>query len=249
MNPSDANSPLATLRQLKEMLDAGTLTPAEFEALKQQLVFGAAPPAPEPPVSSTPAPLSPPAPLAFVPTEEPLTASAPAPEVSSVADTPDWLAAAPLPLLTSEPPASPGSEAAERRNPLTLVFAIGGALVLLSIILYLVMGRPATPDEHLTSASQTAADSAAVSPEEGPQAQQITLPPATPETIRVAPAIPPPVAAATQPRPDSSLAAPAAKAPTPAPAPIAPAKPAAPAKAAPASPTPADSAATKPAQQ
>ena len=37
-NPS---SPLDTLRQLKEMLDAGALTPAEFEALKQRLVFQA----------------------------------------------------------------------------------------------------------------------------------------------------------------------------------------------------------------
>jgi hypothetical protein len=36
-NPN--SSPLDTLRQLKEMLDAGALTPAEFEALKQRLVF------------------------------------------------------------------------------------------------------------------------------------------------------------------------------------------------------------------
>ena len=37
------NSPIDTLRQLKEMLDSGALTPAEFEALKQRLVFTAPP--------------------------------------------------------------------------------------------------------------------------------------------------------------------------------------------------------------
>lgn len=253
MNPSDANSPLATLRQLKEMLDAGTLTPAEFEALKQQLVFGAG--AAGAPVSSTPAPLAPPEPLvlpeplaAYVPTEEPITAAPASPEVSSVADTPEWLAPTPPPLPAAEPSTNSyatSSDAAERRNPLTLVFAIGGALVLLGIILYLVMGRPATPDEHLTSTSQTAADSATVAPEVGPQAQQITLPPATPETIRVAPAVPPPAAPVVS-RPDSSTiapAAPAAKVPTAAPTPAVPTKPAASPKPVPASPAPADSAA------
>ncbi len=35
MSPSDAHSSLAALRQLKEMLDAGTITPAEFETLKR----------------------------------------------------------------------------------------------------------------------------------------------------------------------------------------------------------------------
>lgn len=50
-NPN--SSPLDTLRQLKEMLDAGALTPAEFDALKQRLVFhdGATP---TPPASASP---------------------------------------------------------------------------------------------------------------------------------------------------------------------------------------------------
>lgn len=49
--------------------------------------------------------------------------------------------------------------------------------------------------EHLTSISQTAADTVAVAPETGPQAEQLDLPPAaTPETVRVAPVVPPTVA-------------------------------------------------------
>nr|GFC25590.1 hypothetical protein [Tanacetum cinerariifolium] len=42
---TNAQLPLATLRQLKEMLDAGALTPQEFEALKQKLIFGQEAPA------------------------------------------------------------------------------------------------------------------------------------------------------------------------------------------------------------
>ena len=46
-------SPLDTLRQLKEMLDAGAITPAEFEALKQRLVLKpAAVPPPATPAAS-----------------------------------------------------------------------------------------------------------------------------------------------------------------------------------------------------
>ncbi|WP_035567750.1 SHOCT domain-containing protein [Hymenobacter sp. IS2118] len=52
-------SPLDTLRQLKEMLDAGALTPTEFEALKKRLLFSEAV---APPTS--PAPFAPAAPLA-----------------------------------------------------------------------------------------------------------------------------------------------------------------------------------------
>ncbi len=51
-------SPLDTLRQLKEMLDAGVLTPTEFEALKKRLLFSEAV---APPTS--PAPFAPVAPL------------------------------------------------------------------------------------------------------------------------------------------------------------------------------------------
>lgn len=55
------SSPLDTLRQLKEMLDAGALTPTEFEALKQRLVFhdGAAPAAPAAPASAVTVPDAP----------------------------------------------------------------------------------------------------------------------------------------------------------------------------------------------
>ena len=211
MNPSDANSHLATLRQLKEMLDAGTLTPSEFEALKQQLVFGkegVGRGEEQLPMPLVPAAAAPAADL-LVPTDflepepEPL---GPSVETSTPSEAPDWLAAAAPPLLAPEE--EPTYLAAERRNPLTLVFAVGGALVLLAIVLYLTLGnRPES--EHLTSISQTAADSTAVAPEVGPQAEQITLPPAAaPETIRVAPTTPPPTvpAAAGKFRADSVLA-------------------------------------------
>ncbi|MFD2721243.1 SHOCT domain-containing protein [Hymenobacter monticola] len=58
-NPN--SSPLDTLRQLKEMLDTGALTPAEFEALKQRLVFhdGPTPAAPTAPAPETTAPAAP----------------------------------------------------------------------------------------------------------------------------------------------------------------------------------------------
>jgi hypothetical protein len=105
-------------------------------------------------------------------------------------------------------------EGLEKRNPLNLVFAIGGALVFLAVVLYLTLGNRAA-DEHLTSTTQTAADSARVAPEVGPQAEQLTLPPASPETIRVAPVVPAPVApAASQFRTDSAAASAPAVAPT-----------------------------------
>ncbi len=193
MHPSDANSPLATLRQLKEMLDAGTLTPQEFEALKQKLIFGAEAPTATEPVT----PVAPVAPApAYIPPAE--LAGPVAPEVSPVPppETPDWLAAA-APVLVDHSrtaPTPPDEEPAyeeglEKRNPLNLVFAIGGALVFLAVVLYLTLGNRG-PDEHLTSTTQTAADSTRVAPEIGPQAQQLTLPPASPETIRVAPVVP-----------------------------------------------------------
>lgn len=233
MNPSDANSPLSTLRQLKELLDAGTLTPTEFEALKQQLIFGKEGVGP----LEAPLPLMPLVPAAAAPAADLLLPTdflepEPEPKLPAAETSPptppaaaNW--AAPAPLLSSEPPGAP---VAGRRNPLTWVFAVGGALVLLAIVLYLALGnQPA--NEHLTSSSQTAADSTAVAPEVGPQAEQITLPPATvPETVRVAPASSPRVApaAATRFRADSVA--------TPAPAPAAPATP----------PPAADSAASQP---
>jgi hypothetical protein len=218
MNPSDANAALATLRQLKEMLDAGALTPQEFEALKQKLVFGqeeaaAAAAAPVEPALGQP-------PLAAEPVADPPVSPAQV-ELPPAAATPagtDWLSAA-APVLLENTPTDPLIEAPEeRRNPLTLVFIVGGALVLLAMVLYLTLGSSA-PNEHLTSTSQTVADSTAATPEVGPQAEQLTLPPAVPETIRVAPVVRPPVTApaASSFRTDSA-AAPVTTAPAVAPA-------------------------------
>lgn len=203
-SPDSAGSPLATLRQLKEMLDAGTITPAEFEALKQQLVFGVTSEAP----TATPRPAAadtPPAPTPYLDTPAALTPEA----APLLTPEPDWLAA-PAPVLTPTPAGyqpEPDEEpelAAERRNPLNLVFAIGGLLLFLGVVAYLTLGRPTTPDEHVTSTSQTAADTAAAAPEVGPQAEQLTLPPAAaPETVRVAPAA---VPVATAPATDTATA-------------------------------------------
>ncbi|HET9505786.1 MAG TPA: SHOCT domain-containing protein [Hymenobacter sp.] len=217
MNPSDANSPIATLRQLKEMLDAGALTPQEFEALKQKLIFGAeaaTPPAPIAPL----APITPasPAPPAYVAPAASEVSPVPAPE------TPDWLAAVAPALVDHSTPVAEEEptydEGLEKRNPLNLVFAIGGALVFLAVVLYLTLGnRPA--DEHLTSTTQTAADSARVAPEVGPQAEQLMLPPASPETTRVVPVVPATVAPAA-----STFRSDSAAVPAPAVAPTTPAK-------------------------
>ena len=246
MNPTDAHSSLAALRQLQELLNAGTITPAEFDTLKRQLIFGNEPPAP--PAAPTPPPAADPAPPAANP--EPVFVASLSPEpppAPTPPPAPDWLAAAAPGLPLAEEASLPPP--AERRNPLTAVFVVGGILVLLGIVLFLFIDRPQNPDEHLTSASQTAADSVATVPEVGPQAEQIILPPvAAPETIRVAPRQPV-VAAPTvgSLRADSaataaaaapgvaapSAAAPAAKVPTVvAPAGKAPAPAAAPAKAA-----------------
>jgi hypothetical protein len=231
MNPSDAHSSLAALRQLKEMLDVGTITPTEFETLKRQIVFGQEPALPvesapteafaSPEAAPIPDPLaSPEAPVPY----QPITANAPEDSLSaSPKGESEWLASvAPSLRPTEEYEALPPEE--EHRNPLNLVFAIGGLVVFLGVVAFLLMGRPTTPDEHLTSGTQTAADSVAIVPEVGPQAEQLTLPPATaPETIRVAPVTQPvPAQAASQFRTDSvtaPLAAPrATKAPATVPA-------------------------------
>lgn len=233
MNPSDAHSSLAALRQLKEMLDAGTITPQEFETLKRQLIFGLEPALPLAPADSSsdleeasagslagdvlpeaPAPL-PEATIAAYDTVAPNPAELAPPPPAAL---PDWLAAP----AVSIPSAGPDSHMAEEgRNPLNLVFIIGGVLVVLGIVFYLFMGRPAAPDEHLASGSQTVADSTAVVPEVGPQAEQITLAPvAAPETIRVAPVARPVVTAAARQFKADSVVAPAAV-PTPTKAPAA----------------------------
>lgn len=221
MSPSDAHSSLAALRQLKEMLDAGTITPAEFETLKRQLIFGNEPPAS--PIAPTPPSAAEAVPIELGPNSVSysiLSPEIPAEPTPPPAIAPDWLAAAApgLPLIdeSSLPPL------AQRRNPLNIVFIIGGILVLLGIMLFLFIDRPKNPDEHLTSASQTAADSVATVPEVGPQTEQITLPPAAaPETIRVAPVVRPvpvarPLSVDSAATPAPAAAAPAGKAPAPA---------------------------------
>ena len=210
------------------MLDAGALTPQEFEALKQKLIFGAeaaTPPAPIAPL----APITPasPAPPAYVAPAASEVSPVPAPE------TPDWLAAVAPALVDHSTPVAEEEptydEGLEKRNPLNLVFAIGGALVFLAVVLYLTLGGRAR-DEHVTSTSQTAADSTATVPEVGPQTAQLDRSSTAPETVRVAPAVPRPTAPAATSTMDSAVAAPTASAPakaTPTPSPPAKTAPAA----------------------
>ena len=212
-------SPLDTLRQLKEMLDAGALTPTEFEALKQRLVFSELPTAPPSPLPLPPAisditsPPAVPAPVAFEAVnvvlpyasqfeavKPPVTPSAApllvAPEVVPVSF-PE-----PLAVLVSEWPSQELTEKADvlpaRSSPLGLIIAIGAVLAFLAVVAYLSMNRPSS--EHISSTSKTAADSVAATIETGPQAeplpQTIT---AAPETVRVVPAHPAPALPASPP--------------------------------------------------
>jgi hypothetical protein len=236
-NPS---SPLETLRQLKEMLDAGALTPAEFEALKQRLVLN--PGAPLPPAVTPTAPVPaavppvvlPPAPVVEQPSptfedvanESPAPAPIPRTTASTSGyvapteptDLPDSLAfpdaASPEPQPAPEPAWKtrdefPAIVEETARNPLALVLSIGGVLVFLAVVAYLTLNRP--PSEHISSTSQTAADSLATTIDTGPQAQQLPTTVAAPETIRVAPTNPAPIVPA-RPAPvaTDSVAAPVA---------------------------------------
>ncbi|MDQ2771238.1 MAG: SHOCT domain-containing protein [Bacteroidota bacterium] len=214
-------SPLETLRQLKEMLDSGALTPTEFEALKQRLVFSSppalaateplaavvppvAPPPAVAPVASEPAaPLPPAVPLA---TEPPHVGW---PERAAVAS-PDSLflpgTTPDVPVLSLQdehpdqethpfmPETAPETDlpgiSAARSSSLGLVLAIAGVLVFLAVVAYLGFNRP--PSEHLSSTSQTAADSLNTTIETGPQAALSPIPTAEPETVRLAPAHPAP---------------------------------------------------------
>ena len=220
-------SPLDTLRQLKEMLDAGALTPIEFEALKQRLVFSEPPMVPPTVLPTVPhvAPLLP----AF---EEAAGEPPLMPRFEEI-EPPVTVAAAPFsvaPLPLSEPfqqplaePVSdwPRQESPEeidvppvRSSPLGLIIAIGAVLAFLAVVAYLAMNRP--PSEHISSTSQTAADSLAATIETGPQAEP--LPPtitAAPETVRVTPAHPAPVLPVRPPAAgrDSAETAPAPTAP------------------------------------
>ena len=200
-------TPLDTLRQLKEMLDAGALTPAEFEDLKQRLVFGAAPVAPLPggPRGDAAAPPAAPLPLPAPPLfderttpppagTEPLAAALAAP--AAALEAAGLYAAPSVGPVAAEAPAEPpfvgetelvAEAEPPARNPLALVLAIGGVLIFLAVVGYLSFNR--RPSERLTSTSQTAADSLVAPIETGPQVAP--LPPvAAPETVRVVPARP-----------------------------------------------------------
>ncbi|MBF9141774.1 SHOCT domain-containing protein [Hymenobacter properus] len=234
-NPN--SSPLDTLRQLKEMLDSGALTPTEFEALKQRLVFhdGATPAAPAASASSDAAPEAPvvlpanpavetPSPMfedvtqaepPLAPLPPSFTASAA--EAAAAEEEPAFIPPAvrraleadttAAPAASLPPPAapSPGLAAADAgyvadefpagsapatRSPLALILSIGGLLALLGLVLYLSLNRQ--PSEHISSTSQTAADTLAAPIETGPQAEQVAPVTAAPETIRVAPTNPAP---------------------------------------------------------
>ncbi|MCI1186779.1 SHOCT domain-containing protein [Hymenobacter sp. DH14] len=240
----NSSSPLDTLRQLKEMLDSGALTPTEFEALKQRLVFTSA--APEPAAPNTlptaitappaaPAPLASNAPVPPLPVETPPFAnlhSANVPAVSPEAKADEWVfEPAPEPALTPEAPAAfpdrsgypePGpffddstpdvaGPPAERNSSLGLVLAIGAVLVFLAVVAYLGFTRPAS--EHISSTSQTAADSVATPIETGPQVAPLSTTTAAPETVRVAPTNPAPVIQPRAAAPVADSVAPAVKSP------------------------------------
>ena len=209
------NSPLETLRQLKEMLDAGALTPTEFEALKQRLVFSAPAVAPSVPTADVAATAINPPPL-----PPPPVAAPPSPAFEAVAAAPGYLdaesAAANPPTAFPEPltpaPLSqptptwqtsdefPAMAEEPARNPLALILSIGGVLVFLAVVAYLSFSRP--PSERISSTSMTAADSTAAVIETGPQAVPLPQSAAVPETVRVAPTNPAP---AIRPRPTSAM--------------------------------------------
>ncbi|WP_216679988.1 SHOCT domain-containing protein [Hymenobacter siberiensis] len=208
------NSPLDTLRQLKEMLDSGAITPAEFEALKQRLVF-ATPATPAPlaaPEFIAPGPVVPPPPPVFEPSPVAVAPNAP---LAEELPTPAHFPAGPEPLPEPEPAwrtrdEFPPMAEEPARNSLALILSIGGVLAFLVVVLYLNMNRP--PSEHISSTSQTAADSLALAApiETGPQAEPLPTTVAVPETVRVAPAHPAPVVMLrpTRPRSDSAAVAP-----------------------------------------
>ena len=210
-------SPLDTLRQLKEMLDAGALSPTEFEALKQRLVFSELPtasPLPLPPaINDMPSPPAVPAPVAFEavnvvpPYASRFEAVEPSvtPSAAPFSVAPDLVPVSfpePLAVPVSEWPSQALTEKTDvlpaRSSPLGLIIAIGAVLAFLAVVAYLSMNRPSS--EHISSTSQTAADSLAATIETGPQAeplpQTIT---AVPETVRVVPAHPAPALLARPP--------------------------------------------------
>ena len=246
-NPS---SPLDTLRQLKEMLDAGALTPTEFEALKQRLVFSpsAAPAAPEA-LADPETPAAPTAPTLPGPDATPAASASSLPPSGPTDDagTVEWRpatsaheVAAPVFEPTPEPTFMPEASAnfpvtvegasyveadaftdaagpvetppVGSNSSLGLVLAIGAVLVFLAVVAYLGFTRPAT-DEHISSLSQTSADSASTTIETGPQVAPLPATTAAPETVRVAPTNPAPVIQPRPAAPATDSAAPATTAP------------------------------------
>ena len=198
-------SPLDTLRQLKEMLDAGALTPTEFEALKQRLVFAPTAPVAHDPPAALPAPSSDfsrpgpsgsgPAPreeeaaaLDFEPGAEPLFVSEASADFPVAAGGSGYV---PAEVPTTNHAAESANPPAEQNSSLGLLLAIAGVLVFLAVVAYLGFTRPAS--EHISSTSQTAADSVAAPIETGPQVAPLPVIAALPETVRVAPANPAPV--------------------------------------------------------
>jgi len=215
------SSPLDTLRQLKEWLDAGTITPQEFETLKKKLLFNDAAPSapvlPEPaatPEVTVPLPLLPePLPPPEAPYGGPTAASRPtitsSTEPDEVVLPPDYS------RLSDEEEETPALPA--KSNSLATILIVGGVLALLALIIYLSVGNRSS--ERLTSVSKTDADTVVVQPEVGPQAEPLELPPvAAPETVRVAPALPPTALPADSLTP-AVAPAPVTETPAPAPAP------------------------------
>jgi len=219
---------LAELRQLRQDRQNGLITDRDYDRRVAVLLRGQNAPAllallqaeggaPAPP---TPAPV--PEPPAGPPAPEP---SAPAQAPVAAPDPPLPVVFGGLPLLPT-PPASPVPQPsavedealAELAPPasssaLNYVLIGGGLLLLVLLVVYLLRGQ--RPSEHLTSTSRTAADTAAVAPEVGPQSAQLQPPPvAAPETVRVFPKtapVLPPADSAT-----SATAAPANARPAPA---------------------------------
>ena len=190
MSPGSNDSPLETLRQLREMLDAGTLSQTEFEVLKQQLVFGAAMPEPAAPTAQAVPIIAPPLAAEDESNYPPAEPKEMQPMVAPSAFVVDSYAAAAAP-----PPA----------NYLNLILSIGGLLLLFGLVIYLAANRH--PSERIASDRLLASDSTAVI-EVGPQAAPLpVVPVAAPETVRVAPANPaPPVPRPARPAADSVLA-------------------------------------------
>ncbi|WP_426493132.1 hypothetical protein [Hymenobacter sp. 102] len=216
----EKDSSLDTLRQLKEWLDAGTITPQEFAELKQKLVFNNPAPGasvassvPGPPVSPVPPPAEPT--TIAAPVSEPLlppVTTGPVPDYSQPLPPTPPVSTPGIshPLEAGRPGASPSQDdafvttaapateeeyvadaayTAPAKSPLGTILVVGGIVLLLALVAYLLLGN--RESERLSSTTLTAADSVAVAPEVGPQAEQIDLPPAAaPETVRVAPAVP-----------------------------------------------------------